>query len=93
MSILKVEGLTKVYGKGDAAVTALGGVSFSVTKGEFIAVVGASGSGKSTLMPLIGGVERPTEGKVFVDGMDIFTLGESKMAIFRRRNIGLIYQF
>ena len=93
MSILKVEGLTKIYGKDDAAVTALGGVSFSVTKGEFIAVVGASGSGKSTLMHLIGGVERPTEGKVFVDGMDIFTLGESKMAIFRRRNIGLIYQF
>jgi putative ABC transport system ATP-binding protein len=93
MSILQVENLAKIYGKGDAAVTALGGVSFSVAKGEFIAVVGASGSGKSTMMHLIGGVERPTGGKVFVDGMDIFSLNDSKMAIFRRRNIGLIYQF
>ncbi len=93
MSILQVENLTKIYGKGDAAVTALGGVSFSVDKGEFVAVVGASGSGKSTMMHLIGGVERPTGGRVLVDGMDIFTLGESKLAIFRRRNIGLIYQF
>ncbi|MFH1511986.1 MAG: ATP-binding cassette domain-containing protein, partial [Bacillota bacterium] len=93
MNILQVEGLTKIYGKGDAAVTALGGVTFSVNKGEFVAVVGASGSGKSTLMHLIGGVERPTGGKVFVDGMDIFSLNESRLAIFRRRNIGLIYQF
>lgn len=93
MNILKVENLTKIYGKGDAAVTALDSLSFSVEKGEFVAVVGASGSGKSTLMHLIGGVERPTQGKVTVDGMDIFSLNESKMAIFRRRNIGLIYQF
>jgi len=93
MSILQVEDLTKIYGKGDAAVTALDGVSFSVDKGEFVAVVGASGSGKSTLMHLIGGVERPTGGRVTVDGKDIFTLNESRLAIFRRRNIGLIYQF
>ena len=93
MSILQVEGLTKQYGKGDAAVTALDGVSFRVEKGEFVAVVGASGSGKSTLMHLIGGVERPTKGKVMVDGKDIFTLNESNLAIFRRRNIGLVYQF
>ncbi len=93
MSILQVENLTKTYGKGDAAVTALNSVSFSVEKGEFVAIVGASGSGKSTLMHLIGGVERPTSGTVTVDGMNIFTLDESKLAIFRRRNIGLIYQF
>ncbi len=92
MSILQVENLTKTYGKGDAAVTALNSVSFSVEKGEFVAIVGASGSGKSTLMHLIGGVERPTSGTVTVDGMNIFTLDESKLAIFRRRNIGLIYQ-
>jgi putative ABC transport system ATP-binding protein len=93
MSILQVENLSKIYGKGDAAVTALNSLSLSVEKGEFVAVVGASGSGKSTLMHLIGGVERPTQGKVYVDGMDIFSLNESKLAIFRRRNIGLIYQF
>ena len=93
MNILQVEGLSKIYGKGDAAVTALDGVSFGVDKGEFVAVVGASGSGKSTLMHLIGGVERPTSGKVLVDGKDIFTLNESNLAVFRRRNIGLIYQF
>ncbi|MBN1777079.1 MAG: ABC transporter ATP-binding protein [Clostridiales bacterium] len=93
MKILQVEGLTKVYGKGDAQVKALDNVSFSVEKGEFIAVVGASGSGKSTLMHLIGGVDRPTTGKVQVDGKDIFTMNESNLAIFRRRNIGLIYQF
>ncbi len=93
MSILQVKELTKVYGKGDAQVTALDRVSFTVEKGEFVAVVGASGSGKSTLMHLIGGVDRPTGGSVTVDGMDIFTLDESKLAIFRRRNVGLIYQF
>jgi putative ABC transport system ATP-binding protein len=93
MNILQVEGLSKIYGKGDAAVTALDGVSFAVDKGEFVAVVGASGSGKSTLMHLIGGVERPTSGRVLVDGKDIFTLNESNLAVFRRRNIGLIYQF
>ena len=93
MSILQVEGLTKTYGKDDAMVKALDNVSFSVNKGEFVAIVGASGSGKSTLMHLIGGVDRPTAGKVTVDGMDIFTLNESKLAIFRRRNVGLIYQF
>jgi putative ABC transport system ATP-binding protein len=93
MSILQVRNLSKIYGKGDAAVTALNSLSLSVEKGEFVAVIGASGSGKSTLMHLIGGVERPTQGKVTVDGMDIFSLNESKLAIFRRRNIGLIYQF
>ena len=93
MAILQVKDLTKTYGKGDASVTALDGVSFSVEKGEFVAVVGASGSGKSTLMHLIGGVDRPTSGSVFVDGDEIFKQNESELAIFRRRNIGLIYQF
>ena len=93
MSILQVEGLTKTYGKGDAEVEALHDVTFSVDKGEFVAIIGASGSGKSTLMHLIGGVESPTAGRVRVDNKDIFTLSESRMAIFRRRNIGLIYQF
>jgi len=93
MAILQVKDLTKSYGKGDTTVTALGGVSFSVEKGEFVAIVGASGSGKSTLMHLIGGVDRPTSGSVTVDGQDIFTMNESELAIFRRRNIGLIYQF
>jgi putative ABC transport system ATP-binding protein len=93
MAILKVRDLVKEYGKGDMAVTALGGVSFDVMKGEFVAVVGASGSGKSTLMHLIGGVDRPTSGSITVDGNDIFKLSESELAIFRRRNIGLIYQF
>lgn len=93
MSILQVNGITKHYGKGDAAVTAVDDLSFCVDKGEFVAIVGASGSGKSTLMHLIGGVERPTQGKVLVDGNDIFALNESKLAIFRRRNIGLVYQF
>ena len=93
MAILQVKDLTKTYGKSDTTVTALGGVSFSVNKGEFVAVVGASGSGKSTLMHLIGGVDRPTSGSVFVDGNEIFKQNESELAIFRRRNIGLIYQF
>ena len=93
MSILEVTNLSKVYGKGDTTVSALGGVSFSVEKGEFVAIVGASGSGKSTLMHLIGGVDRPTSGTVVVDGHGIFNKNESELAIFRRRNIGLIYQF
>lgn len=93
MEILKVENLTKVYGKGDARVVALDHVSFSVNKGEFIAIVGASGSGKSTLLHLIGGVDRPSEGKVFIDSKDIFSYNDDNLAIFRRRQIGLIYQF
>lgn len=93
MEILRVENLTKVYGKGDTAVTALDHVSFSVEKGEFIAVIGPSGSGKSTLLHMLGGVDRPTSGKVLIDGTDIYQLDESQLAIFRRRQIGLIYQF
>jgi len=93
MAILQVQNLTKTYGKGDTTVTALGGVSFAVEKGEFVAVVGASGSGKSTLMHLIGGVDRPTSGSVRIDGNEIYKLNESELAIFRRRNIGIIYQF
>lgn len=93
MEILKVENLTKIYGKGDTKVVALDGVSFSVEKGEFVAIVGASGSGKSTLLHLIGGVDKPTSGKVFIDGADIYKFGEEKLAIFRRRQVGLIYQF
>lgn len=93
MAILQVKDLTKTYGKGDTIVTALGGVSFSVNKGEFVAIVGTSGSGKSTLMHLIGGVDRPTSGSVIVDGNEIYKSNESELAIFRRRNMGLIYQF
>jgi len=93
VEILKVENLRKTYGKGDTIVTALGGVSFSVEKGEFVAIIGASGSGKSTLMHLMGGVDHPTSGSVTVDGKAIYQLNESELAIFRRRNIGLIYQF
>ena len=93
MEILKVENLTKKYGKGSTEVIALDNVSFSVEKGEFVAIVGASGSGKSTLLHLIGGVDRPTSGKVYIDGKDIFTLNDDKLAIFRRRQVGLIYQF
>ncbi|MBO1003877.1 ABC transporter ATP-binding protein [Pseudogracilibacillus auburnensis] len=93
MEILKIENLSKVYGKGETAVKALDHVSFTVNKGEFIAIVGASGSGKSTLLHLIGGVDKPTSGKVFVDGTDIYNLNETQLAIFRRRQLGLIYQF
>lgn len=93
MAILQVKNLKKIYGKDNIIVTALGGVSFDVEKGEFVAIVGASGSGKSTLMHLMGGVDKPTSGSVIVDGNDIYTLNESELAIFRRRNIGLIYQF
>ena len=93
MEILRVENLTKVYGKDTTKVVALDNVSFSVEKGEFVAIVGASGSGKSTLLHLIGGVDRPTSGKVFIDGEDIFKFDDDKLAIFRRRQVGLIYQF
>ena len=93
MEILKVENLTKIYGKDSTKVVALDHVSFSVEKGEFVAIVGASGSGKSTLLHLIGGVDRPTSGKVFIDGKDIFNFNDDKLAIFRRRQVGLIYQF
>ena len=93
MEILKVENLTKIHGKDSTKVVALDHVSFSVEKGEFVAIVGASGSGKSTLLHLIGGVDRPTSGKVFIDGKDIFNFNDDKLAIFRRRQVGLIYQF
>ena len=93
MEMLKVENLTKIYGKGTTKVVALDNVSLTVEKGEFVAIVGASGSGKSTLLHLIGGVDRPTSGKVYINGQDIFSLNDDKLAIFRRRHIGLIYQF
>lgn len=93
MEILKVENLTKIYGKNTAKVVALDNVSFSVEKGEFVAIVGASGSGKSTLLHLIGGVDKPTSGKVYIDGNDIYSFDDDKLAIFRRRQVGLIYQF
>ena len=93
MEIVRVENLTKVYGKGNTKVVALDNVSFSVNQGEFVAIVGASGSGKSTLLHLIGGVDRPTSGKVFVGGKNIYDLDDDKLAIFRRREVGLIYQF
>lgn len=93
MEILKVENLTKVYGKGENKINAVDNISFSVEKGEFVAIVGASGSGKSTLLHLIGGVDRPNSGKVYIDGKDIYSLNNDNLAIFRRRQIGLIYQF
>lgn len=93
MEILKVENLTKTYGKGENKVNAVDGISFSVEKGDFVAIVGASGSGKSTLLHLLGGVDRPTSGKVYIDGVDIYNLDNDKLAIFRRRQVGLIYQF
>ncbi len=93
MEILRVENLCKTYGKGENLVRAVDNISFSVNKGEFVAIVGASGSGKSTLLHLIGGVDRPTSGKVFIDGKDIYTLNDDNLAIFRRRQVGLIYQF
>ncbi len=93
MEILRVENLNKIYGKGENQVKAVDNISFSVEKGEFIAIIGASGSGKSTLLHLIGGVDRPTSGKVLIDGKDIYTLNDDNLAIFRRRQIGLIYQF
>lgn len=93
MTILSVEGLTKIYGSGDTAVTALDHVSFTVEKGEFVAIVGASGSGKSTLMNLIGGIDEPTLGRVVIDGQELYAMNESARAIFRRRNIGMVFQF
>ena len=93
MEILRVEHLCKIYGKGETAVKALDDVSFSVEKGQFVAIIGPSGSGKSTLLHILGGVDTPTSGKVFVDNTDIYELDETKLAIFRRRQIGLIYQF
>ena len=93
MEILRVENLKKTYGKGNTLVKALDGVSFTVEKGEFVAIVGASGSGKSTLLHLLGGVDRPTSGKIIIDGEDIYSLNETNLAIFRRRQVGLIYQF
>ena len=93
MEILKVENLVKTYGKGDNLVTAVDNISFSIQKGEFVAIVGASGSGKSTLLHLLGGVDRPTSGKVYIDGKDIYSLNNDNLAIFRGRQIGIIYQF
>ncbi len=93
MEILKVEHLCKTYGKGETEIRAVDDMSFTVQKGEFVAIVGASGSGKSTLLHLLGGVDRPTSGKVFIDGEDIYKLNNDALAIFRRRQVGLIYQF
>ena len=93
MEILRAENLTKKYGKGENEVVAVDNVSFSVEKGEFLAIVGSSGSGKSTLLHLLGGVDRPTSGKVYVDGKDIYSLNDDNLAIFRRRQVGIIYQF
>ena len=93
MEILRVEGLTKTYGKGNNQVNALDGVSFSVEQGEFLAIIGPSGSGKSTLLHILGGVDKPTSGKVYMDGQDIYSRNDEQLAIFRRRQVGLIYQF
>ena len=93
MEILKVENLTKKYGKGENEVIAVNNMSFSIEKGEFVAIVGSSGSGKSTLLHLLGGVDRPTSGKVYIEGKDIYSLNDDSLAIFRRRQVGLIYQF
>ena len=93
MEILRVEHLSKIYNTGENAIKAVDDVSFSVEKGEFVAIIGASGSGKSTLLHLLGGVDRPTSGKVYIDNKDIYALNDEQLAIFRRRQIGLIYQF
>ena len=93
MEILKVENLDKSYGKGEAKVDALKNINLSINKGEFVAIVGPSGSGKSTLLHLIGGVDKPTSGKVYINNVDIYSLKEKDLSIFRRRNVGLIYQF
>ena len=93
MELLKVEELCKVYGKGENEVKAVDGVSFSVPKGQMVAIIGASGSGKSTLLHMIGAVDRPTSGKIFLDGQDVFRQNNRELAIFRRRQVGLIYQF
>ena len=93
MEILKVENLSKIYGKGENKIKAVDNISFTVEKGDFVAIVGASGSGKSTLLHLLGGVDRPTKGKVYIDGVDIYAMDNDALAIFRRRQVGLIYQF
>lgn len=93
MELLRVEHLSKIYGTGENQVKALDDVSLSVEKGEFVAIVGASGSGKSTLLHLLGGVDRPTSGKVYINGTDIFAMNDDELAIFRRRQVGIIYQF
>ena len=93
MEILKVENLSKIYGKGENQVKAVDNISFSIEKGEFVAIIGASGSGKSTLLHMLGGVDRPTSGKVYIEGKDIYSLNDDQLAIFRRRQVGLIYQF
>uniref|UniRef100_UPI003FEF7DA0 ABC transporter ATP-binding protein n=1 Tax=Agathobacter rectalis TaxID=39491 RepID=UPI003FEF7DA0 len=93
MELLRVEHLSKIYGAGENQVKALDDVSLSVEKGEFVAIVGASGSGKSTLLHLLGGVDRPTSGKVYINGTDIFAMNDDELAIFRRRQVGIIYQF
>lgn len=93
MEMLRVENLTKIYGAGENQVRALDGVSFSVEKGQFVSIIGPSGSGKSTLLHILGGVDRPTGGKVFVNGQDVYARNEDQLAIFRRREVGLIYQF
>lgn len=93
MEILKAENLRKTYGTGENAVHALDGVSFSVEKGEFVAIIGPSGSGKSTLLHILGGVDKPTDGKVYVCGNDVYSQNDEKLAVFRRREVGLIYQF
>ena len=93
MEILRVEHLSKIYGKGENEIRALDDVSFSVEKGQFVAIIGPSGSGKSTLLHILGGVDRPTSGKVFLEGQDVFQQNEDQLAIFRRRQVGLIYQF
>ena len=93
MELLRVENLSKIYGKGNQQVKALDGVSFSVAKGQFVSIIGPSGSGKSTLLHILGGVDRPTEGKVFLNGQDVYARNDEQLAIFRRRQVGLIYQF
>lgn len=93
MEILRVENLSKIYGKAETEVKALDNVSFSIEKGQFVAIIGPSGSGKSTLLHILGGVDKPTSGKVFVDGCDVYAQNDEQLAIFRRRQVGLIYQF
>ena len=93
MDILKVENLSKVYGKGETEVRALDNISFSIEKGQFVAIIGPSGSGKSTLLHILGGVDKPSAGKVYVDGTDVYAQNDEQLAIFRRRQVGLIYQF
>ena len=93
MEILRVENLCKTYGKGETAVNAVDNISFSVKKGEFVAIIGPSGSGKSTLLHILGGVDKPTSGKIYMDGQDVYKQNDEQLAIFRRRQVGLIYQF